>query len=291
MTLRAAVFASGRGSNFQVLAEHPSALWEVTLLVTDRPQAQARDRAHRLEVDDLVIAPEGAPDTLAARTLSALEEARIDLVLLAGYLRLVPAEVVRRFQGRMLNLHPALLPSFGGKGMYGARVHAAVLEAGARVTGVTVHFVDEEYDRGRILAQWPVPVFPGDTPESLAERIHEVEHRLYPASVDHLVRALSREEEPLAIPGAFGVREGYFELIAADPDSDGPHGPDLDRHHLPDDPGTRGSASPGREASRIDSASKTRRSNSDAQAGSKTDTGLGPRNPNTDSAYETGSRQ
>jgi phosphoribosylglycinamide formyltransferase 1 len=101
--------------------------------------------------------------------------------VLAGYLRLVPAAIVRRWEGRMLNVHPALLPAFGGKGMYGRRIHEAVLAARSTVTGVTVHLVDEHFDEGPIVAQWPVPVHPGDTPESLAARVLAAEHRLYPA--------------------------------------------------------------------------------------------------------------
>ena len=109
----------------------------------------------------------------------------------------------------MLNPHPALLPSFGGKGMYGHRVHQAVLDAGVRLTGVTVHFVNEEYDQGRILAQWPVPVLAGDTPETLAERIHAVEHRLYPLAADRLARALLDGSDPVPIP----ARESDFQLV------------------------------------------------------------------------------
>ncbi len=200
MTLRAAVFASGRGSNFQVLVEHASATWEVVLLVTDRADAYALERARSLEVERAVVLPDPDPEVFGERLLEALERSDIDMVLNAGYLKLIPPSVVKRFSGRMLNLHPALLPSFGGKGMYGSRVHAAVLEAGVRLTGVTVHFVNEEYDRGRILAQWPVPVLPGDTPESLATRIHEVEHRLYPAAADRLARAILEGSDPLPIP-------------------------------------------------------------------------------------------
>jgi folate-dependent phosphoribosylglycinamide formyltransferase PurN len=146
--------------------------------------------------------------------LARLEEARVDFVLLAGYLRLMPRPVVERFQGRMLNLHPALLPGFGGKGMYGRRVHEAVLASGARLSGATIHFVDEEYDRGRILAQWPVPVLSDDTPESLYARIQEVEHALYPAAVDALARALRDGVDPSAIPS-----DGrHFHLANGRPD-------------------------------------------------------------------------
>jgi phosphoribosylglycinamide formyltransferase/phosphoribosylglycinamide formyltransferase-1 len=113
-----------------------------------------------------------------------LDEHSVDLVSLAGYLRLVPLDVVDRFRGRIVNVHPALLPAFGGTGMFGARVHQAVLDAGATVSGVTVHFVDQAYDRGPVIAQWPVPVLAGDTAASLAARVLRVEHVLYPAAVN-----------------------------------------------------------------------------------------------------------
>jgi len=219
VTLKAAVFASGRGSNFQVLAEHAAKadpkLWEVALLVTDRAEAYVLDRARALGIPGVVLAPGSLKDGEAVfpeRMRAVLEAAEIDLILLAGYLKLVPEGTVKHYRGRMLNVHPALLPGFGGKGMYGRRVHEAVLESGARVSGVTVHFVDEEYDRGRILAQWPVPVIAGDTPESLAARILEVEQALYPAAVDRLARAIADGTEPASIPGpdleCFGLMSG-----------------------------------------------------------------------------------
>ena len=121
-----------------------------------------------------------------------LDEWRSDIVVLAGYMKLVPETIVRAYWGRILNLHPALLPSFGGRGMYGARVHRAVIDAGARVTGATVHFVDEAYDRGPILCQWPVPVLAGDTPESVAARVLKVEHRILPAAVEALASGAVR---------------------------------------------------------------------------------------------------
>jgi folate-dependent phosphoribosylglycinamide formyltransferase PurN len=103
-------------------------------------------------------------------------------------LKLVPPAVVARFRWRMINIHPALLPAFGGSGMYGLRVHAAVLASGATVTGATVHYVDEAFDRGPVIAQWPVPVRTGDTPDALASRVLAVEHRLLPAVVTELAR-------------------------------------------------------------------------------------------------------
>jgi len=118
-----------------------------------------------------------------------LETARVDLVVLVGYLKPVPPEVVATFRGRMINIHPALLPRFGGAGMYGHRVHQAVLASGDTVSGATVHLVSEEYDSGPILGQATVPVLPGDTPDSLAERVLAVEHRLLPAAVLAAARA------------------------------------------------------------------------------------------------------
>jgi phosphoribosylglycinamide formyltransferase len=135
----------------------------------------------------------GAFEGLTAQQLAdALDPSRggetaSDLALLAGYLKLVPPEVVRLFPRRMLNIHPALLPAFGGKGLYGQRVHKAVIASGARFTGPTVHFVDEEYDTGPILAQRVVPVYPDDSPERLAKRVLKEEHLVYPEAVAALV--------------------------------------------------------------------------------------------------------
>ncbi|HSH76891.1 MAG TPA: phosphoribosylglycinamide formyltransferase [Longimicrobiales bacterium] len=199
MTLRTAVFASGGGSNFQALLDHQSRAgsWEIVLLVTDRSDAGALDRA-RVEGVATVVVPNAGRETVEAERdlLEVLDEHGIELILLAGYLKLVPRGVVARYGGRMLNIHPALLPKFGGKGMYGMRVHRAVIEAGDAESGATVHFVDEEYDRGAILAQRRVPVLDGDTPEALAARVLAVEHRLYPAAVDHLCEAVAAGTSP-----------------------------------------------------------------------------------------------
>lgn len=202
----AAVFASGGGSNLQSLLDHartgPS--WRIGLVVTDRPDVGALERAARAGVPTRVIrTKERAPTEVASETLGALRARDVDVVFLAGYLKLLPGEVVSAFRGRILNIHPALLPAFGGKGMYGIHVHRAVLASGARFSGPTVHLVDEEYDRGAILAQWPVPVLPDDTPQELAARVLEVEHRIYPLAADHLCRCLDdgREPTPLVLPG------------------------------------------------------------------------------------------
>ncbi len=214
--LRVAVFASGGGSNLQAILDHLNApgsdVCRVTLVVSDRHDAGALERAARAEVPTRVIAVRGKEvDDIARDTLDVLGDAGIDLVALAGYIRLVPAEVVRAYHGRMLNIHPALLPAFGGRGMYGSRVHRAVIEAGCRVSGATVHLVDEEYDRGPILFQWPVPVVAGDTPETLAARVLRVEHRIYPATIEAVARALVSGEPlrpmPLGDSVAFDLRD------------------------------------------------------------------------------------
>lgn len=181
MTMRIAVAISGRGSNLEALlrALQPGAPAEVVLVLTDRAQAPGLTHARSRKIP-VVVLPDPAD---AAAWLGPLQDHQIDLVVLAGYLRLVPAPVVASYRGRIINTHPALLPGFGGKGMYGARVHQAVLASGDKETGVSIHLVDEVYDRGEVLAQRRVPVLPGDTPERLAARVLEAEHQLLPAVV------------------------------------------------------------------------------------------------------------
>lgn len=181
MTSRIAVFASGRGSNLQALHAHLAreAEHRIVLVASDRADSGALQWARAQEIRTATWQP---PDD-APRMQRALDDAGATLVVLAGYLRLVPSEIVRAYRGRMLNVHPALLPAFGGKGMYGARVHRAVIDAGARVSGPTVHFVDEVYDHGAVIAQWPVPVFASDSEATLAARVLRAEHLLFPRVV------------------------------------------------------------------------------------------------------------
>lgn len=202
MPVRIAVFASGGGTNLQALIDRfnrsDEAAARVELVVAGRPGIGALQRAELASVATVVLDP---PEVAARILEKSLHEHRIELIVLAGYLRQVPSEVVEAYRGRILNVHPALLPAFGGKGMYGMRVHRAVLDAGVRVTGATVHLVDERYDEGPILAQWPVPVLPGDTPERLAARVLRVEHLLLPAAVEAI--ACGGPPEALADPLAF----------------------------------------------------------------------------------------
>lgn len=216
MSVRIAVFASGGGTNLQALLDHfarvEAGLAGVVLVVSDRPDAGALARARSAGVRACVVPVNGrAEDEVAREMLDLLERAEIDLVVLAGYLKLVPPAVVRAFRRRMLNIHPSLLPAFGGKGMYGTRIHRAVIEGGCRVSGASVHYVDERYDTGPILFQWPVPVLADDTPATLAARVLRVEHRIFPAAVEAVARAVAggREPRPFEIggPAAFSLEE------------------------------------------------------------------------------------
>lgn len=186
--IRLAVFASGGGSNFQSIinaVEAGSLEIELALAVSNRSTAGALERAARHGIPTLTLDPKSfaKEEDYATELLAELDRHRVNFIALAGYLRKIPSVVVQRFRGRMLNIHPALLPAFGGKGFYGRKVHVAVLEHGAQWTGATVHLVDEEYDTGPIVLQMPVPVRSDDTPESLAARVLEAEHALYPEAL------------------------------------------------------------------------------------------------------------
>jgi phosphoribosylglycinamide formyltransferase-1 len=187
MTMRIAVAISGRGSNLEALlnALRGGAPAEIVLVLSDRAEAPGLALARGQKIPTEVLSNPG-DSTL---WLSLLERNGVELVVLAGYLKLVPPQVIAAYRGRILNIHPALLPSFGGKGMFGHRVHEAVLASGATESGASVHLVDEVYDHGTVLAQMRVPVLPGDTADRLAKRVLEVEHRLLPAVVLAAARA------------------------------------------------------------------------------------------------------
>ena len=185
MTSRLAVLASGRGSNLQTIIDHfdnlaRERIAKVALVASNRADSPALIRAATSSID--IASFDATDDGTELRAL--LHKNRIDLVVLAGYLKKIPSTVTREYAGRMMNIHPALLPAFGGEGMYGAKVHEAVIASGATESGVTVHLVDEDYDRGPIVAQWRVPVEKSDTAESLAARVLEVEHVVYPRAVE-----------------------------------------------------------------------------------------------------------
>jgi phosphoribosylglycinamide formyltransferase-1 len=209
--MQVAVLASGGGTNLQALLDkcRGSAPARVVLVACNQPDAGALERARAAGVDTHIIEdPADGPALIAV-----LDRYEVDLVVLAGYLKLVPEDVVNYFSGRMINIHPALLPSFGGSGMYGMRVHRAVLEAGATVSGPTVHLVTAEYDRGPIVAQWPVPVARDDTEETLQQRVLAAEHQLLPAVVLNaaqaggVTRLLARGRSFHAVDGGVSLSE------------------------------------------------------------------------------------
>jgi len=186
--LRLAVFASGGGSNFQSILDaidRGDLAATAALVVTDRDGIGALDRARRHDIPTAIIRPADFTDAeeFGQALLEALDGHGVNFVALAGYLKHVPPTVVRAFRHRMLNVHPSLLPAFGGPGFYGRRVHEAALDYGVRWSGATVHLVDEAYDTGPIVLQDVVPVRPDDTPATLAARVLAVEHRLYPEAL------------------------------------------------------------------------------------------------------------
>lgn len=191
MRARIAVLASGGGSNLQAIIDHFAALGRaaggrVVLVASDRAAAGALERARDAGIAAAHIhAPDG--DAL----LALLAEHEADLVVLAGYLRLVPERVVVAYRDRIVNIHPGPLPELGGRGLYGRRVHEAVLASGRHETAVTIHLVNERYDEGQVLVRWPVPVRPDDTAATLGARVLAAEHIVYPRVVDALAASLA----------------------------------------------------------------------------------------------------
>lgn len=195
-TTKLAVFCSGTGSNFRALfhaIRERKLPAEIVLCISNRQECGAFDFARKQGMETLHLSEKqfDMPDDFTAAMLDALRERGIDYILLAGYMRKVPDAVVEAYADRIVNIHPALLPKFGGEGMYGIHVHRAVIAAGETESGATVHLVNEEYDQGRILMQRRVPVLPGDTPETLAERVLACEHTLFPDALEELLAGRS----------------------------------------------------------------------------------------------------
>ncbi|MDR2883087.1 MAG: phosphoribosylglycinamide formyltransferase [Alistipes sp.] len=179
-----AILASGAGSNAEKIMEHfaDSPIARVVLLVSDNPEAGALGRARRFGVPTAVFYR--AEFANGTAPLAALRATGVDYLVLAGFLRLVPLSIIEAWRDRIVNIHPALLPKYGGKGMYGDNVHRAVIAAGESESGITIHRVDERYDEGAVIAQFRCPVNPGDTPETLATKIHALEHRHFSAIIE-----------------------------------------------------------------------------------------------------------
>lgn len=187
---RLAIFASGNGSNAQRIIEYFQGgdLAETALVLCNKPGATVLTRAANLGIPSLLFTREEfySTDLVPDR----LEAASVDLIVLAGFLWLVPPNILGAYPNRILNIHPALLPRHGGKGMYGDRVHAAVIAAGEKESGITIHYVTEHYDEGAILFQASCPVLDIDTPDALAGRIHALEHRHYPEIIAQVLQQM-----------------------------------------------------------------------------------------------------
>uniref|UniRef100_A0A832G225 Phosphoribosylglycinamide formyltransferase n=1 Tax=Ignavibacterium album TaxID=591197 RepID=A0A832G225_9BACT len=179
--LRLAIFVSGRGSNLKAILEHSELenLIKVVVVFSDKVECGAFEIARKYGIETKVIG-KGDNKISNENLLEVLRNYNLDLIVLAGYLKLVPVEVVREFENRIINIHPALLPSFGGKGMYGMNVHTAVFNSSAKVSGATVHFVNTEYDKGMIIAQRCVDISDIKSPEEIAERVLKIEHQILP---------------------------------------------------------------------------------------------------------------
>jgi phosphoribosylglycinamide formyltransferase-1 len=186
--MRLAVFASGGGTNFQAILDaiaDGDLSAQPACCLSSTPDAGALTRAERHGIPTAVLEPSEYDNaqSFGSAMLDVLDRYDVTFVALAGYMLKIPSNVVEAYRGRMTNVHPALLPAFGGKGMYGMHVHEAVLDYGVHWSGATVHLVDEEYDHGPIVLQEPVPVYADDTPQTLADRVKAVEHKLYPEAL------------------------------------------------------------------------------------------------------------
>jgi phosphoribosylglycinamide formyltransferase-1 len=190
MKKRIAIFASGSGSNAQKIMEHfkRSSDAEVVLILTNNPQAYVLQRADNFEIPSHIFTREELYQTDAV--IKLLKNLQVDLIVLAGFLWLVPASLLKAFPNKIINLHPALLPKFGGKGMYGDHVHKAVLAAKEEESGITIHFVDEQFDEGEILHQSRFKIEPGDNLEMIKFKGQQLEHQHFPRVIESLLKKM-----------------------------------------------------------------------------------------------------
>ena len=182
-----AIFASGTGSNAEAVIEYfkSHASVKVALVVTNNPEAGVIKIAHRNKIISAIVSKPALNDPeILGRLLTALN---IDMIVLAGFLQLVPEYILQRFPQRIINIHPALLPKHGGKGMYGIKVHEAVLSSGDAETGITIHFVNEHYDEGEVILQKATSVEAGDSADSIARKVQLLEHEWLPQTVEKLL--------------------------------------------------------------------------------------------------------
>lgn len=183
-----AIFASGNGSNCENIIKHfsQSKVARVVLVVTNNPSAKVIERAKRLDTDISIVPKDSISDS--SIMLPLLREKCIDLIVLAGFMLFIHSFLIDNYPHRIVNIHPSLLPKYGGKGMYGMHVHEAVKENNEKESGITIHFVNNEYDRGEIIAQYSTPVSPDDSAEEIAEKVHKLEYAHYPSIIEKIIR-------------------------------------------------------------------------------------------------------
>jgi phosphoribosylglycinamide formyltransferase-1 len=191
---RLVILVSGSGSNMQSIINSTKngilkGLAQVVLVISNNPNAFALERAKNENIKAVCVERKSFEDEKSFNdaVLEELQNVKVDIVCLAGYMRMVGQGTIDVYRGRMLNIHPALLPKFGGKGMYGYHVHEAVVKAGEKKSGATMHFVEEEYDTGKIIIQWEVEVFRSDTPQDVAKKVSAIEHRIYPEAIKKVI--------------------------------------------------------------------------------------------------------
>ena len=181
-----AILASGTGSNAERItryfAEKKTA--EITLIITNKENAGVIERAERLNVPCMVVS---SKDFKEGKALEILKRYEIDFIVLAGFLLRIPDDILHNYPNRIVNIHPSLLPKYGGKGMFGHHVHEAVLAAGDAESGITIHYIDEHYDEGAVILQVKCPVLPDDTPDTLASRVHQLEYEHFPVVIEELL--------------------------------------------------------------------------------------------------------
>jgi len=183
-----AVFASGSGTNAQNIAEYFLASGDITvsLIFANKPDAFVLERAKKLRIPSIVFNRKDFYESEII--LDILHKNEIDFIVLAGFLWLIPDYLLNAYSGKIINIHPALLPKYGGKGMYGDKVHQAVISSADKKTGITIHFVNDHYDEGEIIFQDSFDILPGDTAESIAQRVHALEYKHFPRVIEETIR-------------------------------------------------------------------------------------------------------
>lgn len=182
-----AIFASGSGTNAECIANYFKDKPEINvcLILTNKAGAGVLKRAEKFDIPTVVFNRSSFYST--DEILNSLEESKIDLIVLAGFMWLVPDNLIEKYNNRIINIHPALLPKYGGKGMYGHHVHEAIIDNNEKKSGITIHYVNEKYDDGQIIFQKELDVFTNDTTDSLASRIHELEYKYYPKVIEEIL--------------------------------------------------------------------------------------------------------